>query len=126
MRFVRYDAAIRSGVDRPAQRRLAALHAKRHLIRENRCYTCHTDYDLLGGIRAKVRGMQHLYGFYFGDAERRPELYAPYSDNNCLHCHQGGVAYEESPTHLAIAEELKSGEALCLECHGPAHPVGDE
>jgi len=106
----------------PGDSTLAAVHSQRHLIREQQCYTCHTDYALMGGAKAKLRGLRHLYAFYTKKEQTRPTLYSPYPNLNCLHCHAGAAKYEESPTHQTIAEELKKGETSCLDCHGPAHP----
>ncbi len=108
----------------PADSNLAAIHARRHLIRERPCYTCHTDYALLGGVKAKLKGLRHLYAYYTGNRQERPKLYSAYPNANCLSCHAGAAKYEESPTHQTISEELKKGEASCLDCHGPAHPGG--
>ena len=113
-------------IHNPADSSLAAVHIQRHLIREEPCYTCHTDYALLGGVNAKIRGLRHLYAFYTKKEQTRPKLYSPYPNANCLHCHAGAAKYEESPTHQTITEELKKGEATCLDCHGPAHPSGEE
>ncbi len=105
---------------------LAAVHAKRHLIPHQQCYTCHTDYALMGDVKAKLRGLRHLYAYYTSDDQQRPKLYSPYPNANCLQCHTGAAKYEESPTHQTISEELKKGEISCLDCHGPAHPGGGE
>lgn len=113
-------------VHNPTDSTLAAVHVQRHLIREEPCYTCHTDYALLGGVKSKWRGLRHLYAYYTSDRQTRPKLYSPYPNANCLHCHAGAAKYEESPTHQTISEELKKGEASCLDCHGPAHPGGGE
>ncbi len=110
----------------PADSNLAAIHTQRHLIREQPCYTCHTDYALMGGVKAKLKGLRHLYAYYTRDHQKRPKLYSPYPNTNCLSCHAGAAKYEESPTHQAISEELEKGEASCLDCHGPAHPGGGE
>jgi nitrate/TMAO reductase-like tetraheme cytochrome c subunit len=106
----------------PGDSTLAAVHSKRHLIREQQCYTCHTDYALMGGAQAKLRGLRHLYAYYTKKEQKKPALYSPYPNANCLHCHAGAAKYEESPTHQTMLEELKKGETSCLDCHGPAHP----
>ncbi|MGH8004407.1 MAG: NapC/NirT family cytochrome c [Limisphaerales bacterium] len=106
----------------PADSTLADVHVKRHFIREEQCYTCHTDYALMGGLKAKTRGLRHLYAYYTKDLNQRPQLYSPYPNGNCLHCQTGEEKYEQSPTHQTILDELKKGETPCLDCHGPAHP----
>jgi len=104
---------------------LSTKHAKRHLILEQHCYTCHTDYALMGGVKAKLRGLRHLYVYYGRSNNIRPKLYSPYPNANCLRCHSGTDKYEHNPTHEPISCQLKVGDISCLECHGPAHP-GEE
>src|ERR1044071_8706174 len=49
------------------KRYLAAAHFQNHRIPvDEACYTCHTDYVLYGGVRAKIRGMRHVYIQYLG------------------------------------------------------------
>ena len=44
-----------------------AAHFQNHRIPvDEACYTCHTDYALYGGFRAKIRGLRHIYIQYFG------------------------------------------------------------
>lgn len=101
---------------------LAAKHAQHNWIREKRCYTCHTDYQILGGVKSKIRGLRHLYAFYSGHADRRPKLYKPYQNSQCLSCHRGVASYEEVAIHKEMSDGLVKNEISCLNCHGPAHP----
>ena len=52
---------------------LAAAHFQNHRIpADEACYTCHTDYALYGGVRAKFRGLRHIYVQYLGTPPRKP------------------------------------------------------
>ncbi|MFQ5607237.1 MAG: NapC/NirT family cytochrome c [Candidatus Zixiibacteriota bacterium] len=101
---------------------LAAAHAQHARIREHHCYTCHTDYDLLGGVRAKVRGMRHLLAYYTSDEKGRPALYDPFPNGNCLSCHGKGTTYWAVEDHVDNHDEILTEDVSCLECHGPSHP----
>ncbi|MGH9773649.1 MAG: NapC/NirT family cytochrome c [Candidatus Acidiferrales bacterium] len=96
--------------------------------REEACYTCHTDYVLYGGVRAKMRGLRHVYIQYFGDTNRTIHLYNPYNNRECLHCHLGARSFEENPVHSAdpsIMAAIKSNSLSCLSsgCHETVHDV---
>ena len=52
-------------VDDPSY--LPAQHFQNNRIpRERACYTCHTTYTLFGGVKAKLKGVRHLWIQYFG------------------------------------------------------------
>jgi hypothetical protein len=91
------------------------------------CYTRHTDYVLYGGIRAKWRGMRHVYVQYLGTrpAPADIHLYTPYNNRECLHCHLGARSFEESATHAAIRDEVISNQVSCISsgCHDTVHNV---
>ncbi|REJ77146.1 MAG: hypothetical protein DWQ36_17750 [Acidobacteria bacterium] len=105
---------------------LAAVHYQnRYVPREKACYVCHTTYTMFGGFDAKITGAKHLWVNVTGTAEQPLELYQPYANRECLHCHGGARRFVESELHGEIAAELDSGEASCLDCHGPAHGVDE-
>ena len=89
------------------------------------CYTCHEDYVLYGGIRAKWRGLHHVYVQYLGTPMNPIHLYVPYNNRECLHCHLGARSFEESPTHTALHDDLVSNQMSCLTsgCHDTVHNV---
>ena len=101
---------------------LAPVHAQHRWIRGNRCYTCHTDYDLLGGVKSKIRGLRHLYAYYTNPVKKSPRLYRPISNLQCLQCHKGAITYEVNETHKVQEAEILANQISCMECHGPAHP----
>ena len=95
----------------------------RQLDREQACFTCHTQYTMFGDYKAKWAGLQHLYVYYLGQVPEKIELYEPYQNRECLHCHGGARSYEVA--HEDYAGELRSNEISCLECHDVAHAVSE-
>lgn len=112
------------GVENSKSELLSAKHFQRHWINHNSCYTCHTDYDFLGPMTAKVRGLRHLYANALG-AKKAPKLYKPFPNGNCLQCHGNTFKYLEQEVHAPMLEQLKNNETSCIECHGPVHPPRD-
>jgi len=112
------------------KRYLAAAHFQNHRIPvDEACYTCHTDYVLYGGVRAKIRGMRHVYIQYLGHVPvpEKIHLYNAYNNRECLHCHLGARSFEDEPTHAAMREDLVSNQMSCLTsgCHDTVHNVQD-
>ena len=100
-------------------------YQNRRIDRDHACYTCHTDYTMFGDVTAKLRGARHVWVYYFGDepALGEIELYTPYQNRECLHCHAGARSFEENPMHSDMLAELTSGETSCLDCHTEMHNV---
>ncbi len=101
---------------------LAAKHYQYRRINHNQCYACHTDYDFLGPVNAKIRGMRHVAAYYFGSGEKPLALYKPFKNSSCLQCHEGAKSFVQAAAHQGMLEELRSGEMDCVACHGPVHP----
>lgn len=118
-------------IDDPAF--VPAAHFQNHRIPvEEACYTCHTDYSMYGGISAKLRGLRHVYIYYFGNVPQPSaiKLYRRYNNRECLHCHAGARSFEEGAIHSAdpaIMAAIKSNETSCLTsgCHDHVHSVGN-
>ena len=116
-------------IDDPAP--VPAAHFQNNRVpRDQACYTCHTDYAMFGGVKAKLRGLNHVYVQYFGKIPDKIELYTPYNNRECLHCHGGARNFEEGATHTleeGRLELIKSGQLSCLtsECHATGHDVKD-
>ena len=105
---------------------IPAAHFQNHRIpTEEACYTCHEDYVLYGGIRAKWRGMHHVYVQYLAKPMQPLHLYVPYNNRECLHCHLGARSFEDSPTHTALHDDLVSNQMSCLTsgCHDTVHNI---
>lgn len=111
-------------VDDPAW--IPAHHFQNNLVpRDHACFTCHTNYTMFGDAQAKLRGLRHVYVYYLGKIPEKIELYEPYNNRECLHCHNGSRAFEENDIHKEIRSDLASGQVSCLECHDTIHNVED-
>jgi len=116
-------------VDDPSY--LAASHFQNNRVpRERACYTCHTDYAMFGGVRAKLRGVRHLYVQYAGTVPAPADihLYEPFNNRECLHCHAGARSFEEQSAHTKMPERLpdmKANRLSCTasKCHDIVHDV---
>jgi len=116
-------------VDDPSY--IPAVHYQNNRVPTDRaCYTCHTDYAMFGGVRAKLRGVRHLAVQYFGTvpAPKDIKLYEPYNNRECLHCHEGARKFEEASAHHKTPEllnEIKSNARSCTasRCHDTIHDV---
>jgi cytochrome c-type protein NapC len=108
-----------------------ARHFQNNRIpRDRACYTCHTEYSMFGGVKAKARGMRHLWVQYVRGAPK-PEaikLYDPFPNSECLHCHLGARRFEEGSAHNKIPNllsQVKSNQRSCVSsgCHEFVHDV---
>jgi cytochrome c-type protein NapC len=112
---------------------IPARHYQNNYVpRDHACYTCHTDYAMFGGVKAKFRGLRHIYVQYLGTIPEPKDikLYTPFSNETCLHCHLGARKFEEVNAHHKTADlltKVKSGQISCISsgCHDIVHEVGD-
>lgn len=105
---------------------LPAAHFQNNRIpKDHACFTCHTDYTLFGDVNAKLRGLKHLYVYYFKPVPPKLALYEPFKNRECLHCHSKGRSYEETSPHTEMKEQLTSDAMSCLTCHGTIHDVAN-
>jgi len=116
-------------VDDPSY--IPATHFQNHRVPPaEACYTCHTDYGLYGGLRAKLGGLKHIYMQYFGQPPKPEDiqLYVPYNNRECLHCHAGARAFEANAVHMAIRDQLTSNDMSCITsgCHDTIHNLKDQ
>jgi cytochrome c-type protein NapC len=108
---------------------LPAAHFQNARVpRDQACYTCHTDYVMYGGIRAKIRGLRHVYVQYLGHAVLPLHLYNAYNNRECLHCHAGARSFEDGAVHNAdpsVMASIRSNQLSCLSsgCHENIHAV---
>ena len=91
--------------------------------RSEACFTCHTHYTLFGDFKAKLRGLRHVYVNYLGTIPKEIELYEPYNNRECLHCHAGARSFERNDVHKEVRAELAKNATSCLECHDTIHNV---
>ncbi len=119
-----YGESLR--IDDPSY--LPANHFQnRRVPPEQACYSCHVDYTLFGGAEAKWNGVKHLWVYYTGasPALGEIELYEPYGNSVCLHCHAGARSFEESELHVDLLADLRADEMSCLDCHDQIHAVDE-
>jgi cytochrome c-type protein NapC len=109
------------------QSSIPAAHFQNNRVpRDAACYTCHTDYTLYtGGLKAKFRGLHHIYVQYIGTARKPIELYSPFNNRECLHCHMGARSFEQGVTHSALMDDIKQNRMSCVSsgCHDMVHDV---
>jgi cytochrome c-type protein NapC len=108
----------------------AAHYQNGRIPRDEACYTCHTDYVLYGPALTKLRGLRHVYMQYFGHAANPIQLYTPFNNRECLHCHEGSRSFEEAVVHTAdpaVMAAIKSNQTSCLSsgCHQTVHDVAN-
>ncbi len=114
----------------PKSNSLAALHSRNHKFGETSCYTCHADYQMFGAMTTKLNGMRHLLQYVTVYASTGPDgeggppihLYKPFKSELCMQCHSTtGKRYVE--THESALEQIRSGDAACIDCHNEVHPL---
>ena len=109
---------------------LASVHYRNNLVPQKKaCYSCHVSYAMFGGIQAKLDGLHHVKVFVKEKGEVEDiELYQPYSNDNCLHCHGKSERFRSGETHVThhklgspekFFERVESGKLSCLasNCH---------
>ncbi|MES1207664.1 MAG: NapC/NirT family cytochrome c [Pseudomonadota bacterium] len=103
---------------------LAAVHYQNRLVeRETVCYSCHKDYAMFGDVTAKLNGLRHVWAHYIAGVPKKIELYKPYPNSNCLHCHDDMRRFVEAPAHKPVLGALYAGTTSCLACHRVAHDL---
>jgi cytochrome c-type protein NapC len=101
---------------------LPAVHYQKRLVdRDHACFECHTNYAMFGDLRAKVDGLQHVWVHYTSGPPDSFELYEPYPNANCLHCHDDARGFLEAPAHAGQLEAVVAGETSCMQCHASGH-----
>jgi cytochrome c-type protein NapC len=106
-----------------------AVHYQNHQVPPDRaCFTCHTDYTLYGDFAAKMRGLRHVWVQYVTGPPEKIELYTPYNNRECLHCHAGARSFEEGVLHTLeddTMEKIRTNQLSCLSsgCHEGGHAV---
>jgi hypothetical protein len=74
--------------------------------------------------------LRHIYIQYFGTPPRPEDiqLYKPYNNRECLHCHAGARSFEGNAVHAEIRDQLTSNEMSCIStgCHDTVHNIKDQ
>lgn len=127
----RYHESITYPDDEP----LSSVHFRNNYVsQKTACYECHTSYAMFGGVRAKMNGMRHVWVNLTQPNKTDIELYEPYANDNCLHCHGPSERFREADKHMDWApdddtatsdffEAVNNGELSCLKagCHDLGH-----
>jgi len=108
-----------------------ARHFQNNRIpRDQACFTCHTEYTMFGPVKAKIRGLRHLYVQYIKGPPQPAaiKLYDPFPNSECLHCHLGARVFEEAAPHNKTSDllsRIKSNQLSCTSsgCHEFIHDV---
>src|SRR4029077_18663382 len=117
-------------VDDPSY--LAAAHFQNHRVpADEACYTCHTNYTMFGTAASKLRGLRHVYVYYFTTPPppEKIKLYDAYNNRECLHCHEGARSFEQGAVHNSdpdLLPGIKANKISCITsgCHDVVHNVG--
>jgi len=103
---------------------LAAFHYQNRLVdRDTVCYSCHKDYAMFGDVKAKLNGLRHVWAHYVTGVPKKIELYNPYPNSNCLHCHDDARSFVDAAAHRPVLGALSAGSISCLTCHRIAHDM---
>jgi nitrate/TMAO reductase-like tetraheme cytochrome c subunit len=101
---------------------LPAVHYQKRLVdRDHACFECHTNYGMFGDVAAKLDGLRHVWVHYTSGPPETFELYQPYPNENCLHCHDDARSFLEAPAHAGQMEAVQAGDTSCLQCHASGH-----
>lgn len=103
---------------------LAAVHYQNRLVdRDTVCYSCHKDYAMFGDVTAKLNGLRHVWAHYIAGVPKKIELYQPFPNSNCLHCHDDSRRFVDGLAHRPLLGALYAGTTSCLSCHRVAHDM---
>ena len=103
----------------------AAHFQNNRIPKDHACFTCHTDYTMFGDVNSKLRGLKHIYVYYFRTPPAKLALYEPFKNRECLHCHANGRSFETTSPHTEMREALASNDMSCLTCHTKVHDVAN-
>lgn len=85
---------------------------------------------MFGTFKVKLRGLRHVYIYYFSTppAPEEIKLYEAFNNRECLHCHLGARSFEEGVVHNADPATLpavKANRLSCISsgCHETVHSV---
>jgi cytochrome c-type protein NapC len=107
---------------------IPAQHFQNHFVPPNQaCYTCHTDYTMYGPLKDKLKGLRYLYMEYVSTPPKTIHLDGKYSNQQCLHCHEGARNFEENLSRMPPLAALKSDQISCISsgCHDTIHNASE-
>lgn len=119
----RYVKSLSYDDDEP----LSSVHVRNNFVSQKTpCYSCHVSYAMFGGVKAKFNGIHHVIANLQGKGRGKIELYEPYSNDNCLHCHATSQRFAGVEDHQAepnFMTRVQSGALSCVQsgCHDEGH-----
>lgn len=115
----------------PASNSLAAIHSRNGEFGHESCYTCHADYAIFGAATTKANGLKHLFHYIadysdtgpYGEGGPAIAMYKPFQNGMCTRCHSTSApSWSAREDHAGMLEEIRSGDANCIDCHSNVHP----
>lgn len=101
---------------------IPAIHYQNNWVpQDTGCYDCHSEYGMFGDIKAKINGLKHVYVNYVTGPPETIELYQPYQNRDCLHCHEPSKRFQENEDHVDNMEDMRTMETTCQDCHDVGH-----
>lgn len=111
---------------------LSSVHFRNNYVNQKTaCYNCHTSYAMFGGVKAKMNGLKHVWVYLTKSKIDTIKLYEPFSNDNCLYCHEPAERFLKKKEHNKEENQLKkmiAGEKSCLTegCHDVGHYFEEE
>lgn len=126
--MVEYVESLKVDDDEP----LSGVHYQNNWVpQKTACYDCHTEYSMYGPLKAKFRGLKHVWVYYVTGAPKKLKLYNNYKNDDCLRCHGVAKGYLKDKDHRKdkkLLAQMEKGERSCLEkgCHDMGHLLASD
>lgn len=93
-----------------------------HTTKTTHCIDCHSDSGVTGRVGAEISGAFNAMHFFTNTATQPSKLYAPFSDANCLKCHEGAItasANRNNHFHVFLSrwQATDPNAGRCTSCH---------
>jgi len=81
---------------------------------------------MYGPLKAKLRGLKHVWVYYVTGPPKKLKLYESYKNDDCLRCHGPAKGYLKNKGHRKdkkLLTQMETGERSCLKngCHDMGH-----
>jgi cytochrome c-type protein NapC len=115
----------------PRSTSLAAVHSRNAVFGNASCYECHADYAIFGAVTTKANGLKHLFHYVteysntgpYGEGGPKIHMYKPFQNGMCTRCHSTRApTWLKVEDHAGMIEEIRAGDANCIDCHTEIHP----
>ncbi len=99
-----------------------------HTTKNTNCIDCHSGVGIPGRVSAEMNGAHNLFQLVTHAYIQPSKLYAPFSDESCLKCHQDVVnqqATQNNHFHVFLSrwQSTDPNAGSCVTCH-TAHTTG--